>query len=275
MFRSQDEQYSLTKHYAIMKKLLYIAMAAFVLMACNTNDPKIDRKDNKMLDKASKGALALLGKQKSDVVAKMKDLGFQEGAPSAAPARTGLPAKAVNDHSLTFVYGDMDKYMDAVVGDDLNVFVDYLIDSKEVFVMAFLTFDDKDQLVSCEAHLHASQRVKNIHNLYTNFSQNLFLSLDKNKEWSGGLCTIDDAKAGKASKEYADASQRDKFVEDFAALAVPFAREEGADAFDDTLNRVYNLTWLGDASLEVPQFDGLVEGMLFFGLQEPEPDSEP
>ena len=51
-----------------MKKLLYVVMAALVLVACNPNEPKVVNKDKKMLDKGTKELLSLLGQKEKTVI---------------------------------------------------------------------------------------------------------------------------------------------------------------------------------------------------------------
>jgi len=171
-----------------MKKLLYVALAALMLISCDQNAPKIPSKDKKMLDKVSTGMLSVLGQKQKDVKATLKELGFKSIAGGLAPERLGLPAKT---DGLMFAYENeaWDAYMDAMVSEDFEELVDALNESKAILLMFQLTFDDDNKVKGGYAYFVASQEIKNVNSIYLNCSKNIFLSLDKNKEWSGSLCS--------------------------------------------------------------------------------------
>ena len=262
-----------------MKKILYVALAALMLISCDPNAPKIPSKDKKMLDKVSTGMLSVLGQKQKDVKATMKELGFKSFAGGMAPERLGLPAKTAAD-GLMFAYENeaWDAYMDAMLSEDFEELVDALNESKAILLMVELTFDDANKVNGGYAYFIASQEIKNVNNIYLNCSKNIFLSLDKNKEWSGSLCEAEDWEKESEYENYASAKKRDKFEEDFAEYEYPFAFETGADDFDKTSRRTYGIRWSSDASVDEKEMEGLVMASIEFGLEsspEPEPEPEP
>ena len=245
-----------------MKKLLYLVMAAMVLLACNSNDPKIDKKDNKMLKEASQNVLGQLGQKRSTVIKAFNDLGFIDGSQydmAFAPARKGMPAAKKDGSDIFFYYAGTQKEAFIAACEEhseqaLMRVVNKILEDKSVFGLVGVDFDSNGKCISIGGEFMSNQEVKNIHNLYLNCSKNIFLSLDEKKEWQGTLFEYDDFinKNKDATTEYSKASERDKFEEDFAKLEIPCAEEGGSDQFSSTQNRTYNLSYFGDG-------DGIIE----------------
>jgi len=169
-------------------------------------------------------------------------------------------------------------HMDAAMSEDFEELADALSESKAILLMVQLTLDDDNKVNGGYAYLVASQEIKNVNNIYLNCSKNIFLSLDKNKEWSGSLCEAEDWEKESEYENYASAKKRDKFEEDFAEYDYPFATETGSDDFDKTSRRIYGIHWSSDAGADEKEMDGLVMASVEFGLvatSEPEPEPEP
>ncbi|MBQ3673534.1 MAG: hypothetical protein II928_03580 [Paludibacteraceae bacterium] len=250
-----------------MKKLLYVALAAMMLISCDPNAPKIPSKDNKTIDNLSKNVLSLLGEKKKVATSTLEDLGFEKITLSGAlPQRLGLPAQKADDPIL-YLYGNIDAYEEAMEDEDLEALVDYLNEKKEIMIMAQLALNSDGKVEVLVVSTLAPAEVKNIHNLYAKFSKNVFLSLGDGKTWEGHLAECDDADDADAIENFSSAKKRDKFEEAFAAMECPLAQEVGSDEFDDDAIRAYDSQWFGDASIMNRDMDGVAIGMFQAYLQ--------
>ncbi|MBQ3673529.1 MAG: hypothetical protein II928_03555 [Paludibacteraceae bacterium] len=253
-----------------MKKLLYVALAALMLISCDPNAPKVPSKDNKAVDNVSKNILSLLGEKKKAAVSTLEDLGFEKITLSGAlPQRLGLPAQKADDPIL-YLYGNLDVYEEAMEDEDLEALVDYLNEKKEIMILAQLILDSNGKVALAFLEIIAPAEVKNINSLYAKFSKNVFLSLGDGKEWEGVLVECDDINDEDAVEEFTSAKKRDKFDEAFAAMECPYAQENGSDEFDDDANRTYESQWIGDASVMEKDMDGLAVATFLSTLQAPE-----
>ena len=253
-----------------MKKLLYVALAAMMLISCDPNAPKLPSKDNKTIDNLSKNVLSLLGEKKKVATSTLEDLGFEKiTLIGLLPQRLGLPAQTEADDPIVYFYGNVDAYEEAMEDEDPEALVDYLIEKKEIMIMVQLGLDDDGKVSNLNVSTLAPAEVKNIHNLYAKFSKNVFLSLGDGKEWSGMLVEADDFDDEDAVEEFSSAKKRDKFDEAFAALECPFVSESGSDELDDDATRVYGSYWYGDASVIDKELDGIAYGVFMASLQIP------
>ena len=254
-----------------MKKLLYVALAAMMLISCDPNAPKLPSKDNKTIDNVSKNVLSLLGEKKKAATSTLEDLGFEKITLSGLlPQRLGLPAQTADD-PIVYFYGNIDVYEEAMEDEDIEAVVDYLNEKKEIMIMAQLALNSDGKVEELVVSTLAPAEVKNIHNLYAKFSKNVFLSLGDDKEWQGALAELEDIEdeGEKAFTEYS-ARKRDKFEADFAAMECPIAEEAGSDVLDDDATRTYESTWVGDASLMDKTLEGLAIGSFQAVLQSSE-----
>ena len=250
-----------------MKKLLYVALAALMLISCDPNAPKIQSKDNKTIDNLSKNVLSLLGEKKKAAASTLEDLGFEQTAISGMlPQRLGLPATK-EDAALAFFYGNIDAYEEAVEDEDLESLIDYLNEKKEIIIVVNLVTDESNKVSGLSVSTMAPAEVKNIHNLYAKFSKNVFLSLGDGKKWEGSLVEADEREDKDAVIAYSSAKKRDNFEEDFAAMEWPLAQEQGSDELDDDAARTYYSQWIGDASVMDKTLDGVAIGMFQAALE--------
>ena len=253
-----------------MKKLLYVALAAMMLISCDPNAPKIPSKDNKAIDELSKNVLSLLGEKKKAAVSTLEDLGFEEFEPdSPLPARLGLPAQKAEESAITLFYGNLDVFEEVIEDEDIEALSDYLTEKKEIAILVRLILDSNGKVALVVCQPIAPAEVKNINSLYAKFSKNVFLSLGDGKTWQGSLAECDDIDDEDAAKEFTSAKKRDKFDEAFAAMECPYAEESGSDEFDDDVIRYYKSQWIGDASAVVKGYDGLAMGVFQATLEIP------
>ena len=254
-----------------MKKILYVALAAMMLISCDPNAPKIPSKDNKTIDNVSKNVLSLLGEKKKAATSTLEDLGFEKiTLGGALPQRLGLPAQTEASDPILYLYGNVDAYEEAMEDEDLEALVDYLNEKKEIMIMAQLVLDDDGKVAMVGVSTLAPAEVKNIHNLYAKFSKNVFLSLGDGKTWEAHLAECDDADDADAIEHFTSAKKRDKFEEAFAATECPMVEEIGSDELEDDAIRTYDSQWIGDASLMMKDMDGVALGMFTASLQTPE-----
>ena len=260
---------------AAEKKLLYVALAAMMLISCDPNAPKVPSKDNKAVDNLSKNLLSLLGEKKKDVKSTLESYGFEDISRlelGSLPARLGLTAKEAESYDMAFFYGNLDAYKDAMEEEDMDVFIDDMVDHNTIAIMVMLDLDDSNKLEYGQIVTYAPAETKNIKNLYAKFSKNLFLSLGDGKKWSAQLADADDM--DEEPKEYTSAKKRDKFEEDFAEIEFSVVQESGSDELDDETVRSYGSQWISDMSLMSKEIDGLAGCMCSFGLEKaltPEP----
>jgi hypothetical protein len=249
---------------------LYVALAALMLISCDPNAPKIPSKDNKTIDNLSKNVLSLLGEKKKAAVSTLEEFGFQEANELfSLPARLGLPAQTEASDLSIFFYGNIDAYEEAAEEEDIEILSDYLNEKKEIMLLVLVYYDGSNKVSSLSASIYAPGEVKNINSLYAKFSKNIFLSLDKGKEWEGFLVECDDIDDEDAIEEFTSAKKRDKFGEALAAMECPYAREQGSDEFDDDVYRNYSAVWIGDASAMIKGYDGLAMGVFQATLEIP------
>lgn len=258
-----------------MKKILYVALAALVLMACNPNDPKMDKKDFKMLKEASANLLNQLGEKEKTVVSNLEKLGFfdtSEYAIGELPQRLGKPAAALDGDEANVFFYIGNKYREDFIAaaekgktTKMMSIMEDALEDKGIVIMATFTLNEDGKCNMIGGESFVSAELPNIHNLYLTCSKNIFLSLDEDKEWQGGLMEAEDAIAGEENEQtYTKASKRDKFEEDFAELEYPFAMESGADKHNK-LVRLYNLQYIGNAegTEMAPPFDMTLAGAMF------------
>ena len=267
----------INRDLAAEKKILYVALAAMMLISCDPNAPKIPSKDNKMLDKLSLNFLSFVGEKKKNVVSTLEDLGFQELDNSGSlPARLGKPAQKADGSYINFFYGNIDVYEEAAEEEDWEIFDDYLIEKKEIAVMVSVYYGETNLVNEVYVELYTANDVKNINNLYGKFSKNVFLALDEDKEWAARLIECEDAKSAteKDFQEFNSVKKREKFEAAFAEMEFPYVEEVGSDEFDETTRRKYNNYWISDFGELSKDMDGLCYGAFDAWLSEvvtPEP----
>ena len=253
-----------------MKKILYVALAAMMLISCDPNAPKLPSKDNKTIDNLSKNVLSLLGEKKKVATSTLEDLGFEKiTLIGLLPQRLGLPAQTEADNPIVYFYGNVDAYEEAMEDEDPEALVDYLIEKKEIMIMVQLGLDDDGKVSNLVVSTLAPAEVKNINNLYGKFSKNVFLSLGDGKGWEGHLAECDDMDDADAFEHFSSAKKRDKFDEALAAMECPYVEEGGSDELDDDAIRTYGSQWIGDASVMEKYMDGVAIGMLRASLMIP------
>ena len=252
-----------------MRKILYVALAAMMLISCDPNAPKLPSKDNKTIDNVSKNVLSLLGEKKKAATSTLEDLGFEKiENVGTLPARLGLPAQKTEEFTiLSFCYGNYDAYEEAMEEDDMEILTDYLNEKKEILLIVNVEINESNKVSALVVSTLAPAEVKNIHNLYAKFSKNVFLSLGDGKEWSGMLVEADDFDDEDAVEKFTSAKKRDKFDEAFAAMECPFVSEQGSDELDDDAARAYSSFWYGDASVIDKGLDGMAVGSFQASLQ--------
>ena len=238
-----------------MKKLLYVAMAAIVLMACNPDDPKIVGKDKKMLDKASSEFLGLLYQSKKNVEAALFENGFVVAEePSALPARLRqqmseqvrrMPQALQAESKVVYYtynapegeeWETVQNYMSIKEEDNAEEFAAYInaiAKSKKVAVIACVNYlDGKARLIMALAF--AGGEVKNVKYLFLNCANNIVASLvpyeDDEVSIIAQLSANDEEYRDEEYEEYEGLDEYETFKADYALLETPVATFNAADS---------------------------------------------
>ena len=248
-----------------MKKILYVALAARMLISCDPNAPKIPSKDNKMLDQLAQNYLSLLGEKKKTAISTLEDLGFVKTDDlGLLPARHNKQAQKAEWTSITFFYGNVEAYEEAMEDEDWDAWIDHLTEKKELYAYLELQIDANNKVASIMIDYYAPADIKNIKGTYTKFSKTLFLSLDEGKEWIGYLGDLEDYLDAEYNDEVLknySIKKRDKFEEDLADEDITYIRELGEDEYEDEgAYRVYHGLYYSDYGLVSPDYDGLANG---------------
>ena len=188
-----------------------MAMAAVVLMACNQGEkPDLVKQDKKMLDKAGKGMIGLLGQDQETVDAKLIKLGFEKvDDKSSLPMHRALKARfpemrmpaAEGDTTVSYyVYNSLTG--EALDGGMLSVAIGSdeeskalrvaIADAKKLYVEFQVAFID-DACVYGVASFAAGYDVENIDYAYINFNSELYkqtMEKDKYGEWYGHVTNV-------------------------------------------------------------------------------------
>lgn len=154
-----------------MKKILFLAMAAVALMACNGagGGAGVPSSDKKAINAASGDAFAMVGKAKADVDKAFKDAGFtllstnnQAGMPSRfkAPA-----AKLAEPEVIANAYGY--NYPDVKTQAEFYAALDSLMGAGKSVVMVY-TFFLNDTLILGQTHV----QMPCTEGIGTNFAEN-------------------------------------------------------------------------------------------------------
>ena len=217
-----------------MKKLLYVVMAALVLVACNPNEPKVVNKDKKMLDKGTKELLSLLGQKEKTVIKAFEEAGFVDEEDLKVPARfrqhAALDIAPDMNHSVSFIYNAPENF-DEVIGtdadeDEQEEFFNAIAASKKVLLEVTVFFDTNNKCSGFLAATFAGQEVENINYLYLNCSRNIFDSMEsldaEDYDWTAKIFEDENRNAG---KDYAGVKKRDKFDEKAAAEEELYTQE--------------------------------------------------
>lgn len=174
-----------------MKKILFLAMAAVALMACNGAGGGAPASDKKAINAASGDAFAMVGKAKADVDKAFKNAGFtlvttsnQAGMPSRfkAPA-----AKLAEPEMVVNIYGY--NYPDVKTQAEFNAALDSLMGAGKSVVTVNVLFLN-DTLILGQTHV----QMPCMEGIGTNFAENsdkFFKVIDlkgaMNQKWQGAV----------------------------------------------------------------------------------------
>lgn len=255
-----------------MKKYFYMAMAALVLMACNSNEPKLVNKDKKAIIELSKAAPALITQPSTDIKVKLDQLGFEditEEVMATIPAR--IVPKAPQENTYTIYYYAYNRPADLSIIDNTTAetvrFFNSIALDKQVFAIVMVLESEDGFLDGVVANYFAGQQVENIHQLYLKVSRNLYNGLEKDVEWEAGLDDMTDDEY--LPSNYTEAN-RLEFEEAFNALEVPGVDEFGGGVCQQVISCAFEGYYYGDASqnLGSDEIAPAVMGSFVFGKPE-------
>lgn len=232
-----------------MKKVLYVAFMAFVMIACtDKNAPDIDKKDQTVLGKASKNVISILGKQKSEVENRIIKAGFRKtdpdiygGVDDDAPRRyaramQALAAEEDPDADVCcYVYNISEEQEE---GDEADL-VNAIIDSKKTAIIFFATYAE-NILVNVQGRFIVGAEVDNVNKLYLECSDNLHSNITYLGYWQGSIQDRDEE-----DSEAQAYMQYNAFFNALAPMNAVFATEGAGCALDMTGKRSfgYAITW--------------------------------
>ena len=266
-----------------MKKILYVVMAALVLVACNPNEPKVVSKDKKMLDKASQEVISLIGQKKKAVVKALEEAGFVEIEKTTLDPiaeRHGVTKRQFDEsfQILYFAYnpGDEDwEGLDAMDVDDIAEFIESIVEAKKVYLELQVVFDE-GLLVGIQGNIVAGKEIQNINQLYLLCSKNIYNSCSDEKKWDATIYeTYADYDAEKNAKTFSGDRKREKF-ETAISSAEPtdglYVDETISDHNEEIDNNVFaSLGWNNPDEDQVEMMEDndflpYIYGFFYFGL---------
>lgn len=170
-----------------MKKVLFMAMAAVALMACNGNNggggntpsKNVPEADKKAYTAASADLMALVGKDVAQTEKALKDAGYvkaemgAEAAGALAPAKYKIPAaqKAAIEESL-FVYNFPENLADEQAG---RKYLDSIIAAGKGYAMAYVySYQNNMVLVESNACLAITA---DANKMYAGISEKLYAGM--------------------------------------------------------------------------------------------------
>lgn len=248
-----------------MKKILYVAMAALVLMACNSNEPKVVSKDKKALIEVTKSASSLIGQPIATADAKLLKLGYVDMTDQIhMPARLApRKLKAEEEGGSRVYYYNVSSIDDFETEEKSIACMNSVIEAKKLLIMAQVGFDEKENVTFIMMQYIGGQEIDNIHNLYLNAEKHLYGALVDNVVWGAVVAEADDMENFKEFTDHA------KFETAFEELALPVVEEEGQGVDKNKVALVLEGAYAGEGSLLVGlDVKPCVSGMLAFGLAE-------
>lgn len=210
-----------------MKKILFLAMAAVALMACNgAGGAGVPASDKKAINAASGDAFAMVGKAKADVDKAFKNAGFtlvSTNNPAGMPSRFKAPAaKLAEPQMVVNIYGY--NYPNVKTQEEFNAALDSLMGAGKSFAMAY-TYFLNDTLILGQTAV----QMPCMEGIGTNFAENsdkFFKVIDikgaMNQSWQGGVFNDEE-------KEFTDGEHAafTKFIVDNQKNGLE-AQEQGA-----------------------------------------------
>ena len=225
-----------------MKKLMYLAMAAVLLMACDPNGRvDVPGNDKKALNQSASKALTMIGGSATQVDNDLLKLGFTRTIMmQGAPARFNQPAMAQTtpepplEGEVYYLLNVPTKYLVTRVGEERDV-INEIVDSKHAGIVIAALYGD-NKLQQFNGSVFANADIKGVNNLYVGLSNAMNAALPSDAEVLGWLAVIAQNGTGPSYEKRAD----------FETALASFEAGEISESCTFTIGTKkvnYSLTW--------------------------------
>lgn len=161
-----------------MKKIIFMVIAAVVVMACNENGP-VPAKDQKAINVTTSDAIALIGADAATVDKKLTAAGYVKAeeavrAPKQINARFNEPAIKAEENNVNYVYNIPANHGDLAEAEGKNLLNSLLKEGKVIVFTTVYYADEKVTMMGSTFYVSISA---NANLLYTDISDNLYAKL--------------------------------------------------------------------------------------------------
>ena len=232
-----------------MKKLLYLVMAAIVLMACEKNggkDVNLPDQDKKALEHLCSAA-KFLNQTEDQLNKTFKEAGFKEYPYTPGEYAPGMEAPASDE--LTYVHycynaPDVAGWTGYIESEEQHKAYNQILKAGKVYINVVITYYN-GKFYKIDGTFHVDSSIEGVNQIYlvaSNIAYDVLPTSDDGyKNWSGGLGDLEAMRTDKP--KYYDTDQRAAFVADFSASQIVSANEVGSTQKGDQNIFQYNLTW--------------------------------
>lgn len=229
-----------------MKKLMYLAMAAVLLMACDPNGRvDVPGNDKKALNQSAAKALTMIGGSATQVDKDLLNLGFTKTIlMEGAPVRFNQPAMAQTtpepplEGRVYYLLNVPSRWLVMSSDDEMHALINELVESKRVGIIIQVEYyDGKLNSASCQVMVNAD--VKGVNNLFAGASRSLYGGMPKDAKINRYEAYVQNEQS---EEKEASFNKREDFDAALASLEIGYAREncrfeaDGKGAF-------YTISW--------------------------------
>ena len=226
-----------------MKKILFVALSALMLVACNhRNAPDIPKEDQSVLNNASKNVISVLGTDKATAEQKFIKAGFRKVEGDIyfeSPQRrvVSIAKQLTDDDDVScFVYNISEELEDASDEDQVNA----IIESKQTAVI-FLASYMNGILANINGKFIVGAEVDNVNGLYLDCSENLHSNISGlAATWEGSITDKEN------DDEVTEYESYKKYSNALYPMNSLFAEEIGAGQIGGMFSMkafAYHITW--------------------------------
>ena len=166
----------LTQLNSMMKKILLMAVAAVMFVACNENGPSST--DKKTANVVSSEAIALIGQNLAKVDKALTDAGYVKAtseAAKAAPARVRAMASMAEAMNVLYVYG-LPENINQMSEAEYDACMTKAIQEGGTIAMAYVFADGENKLTGIQTTMYL-KLTSGANKLYTDVSNKLFAQI--------------------------------------------------------------------------------------------------
>lgn len=227
----------LTQLNSIMKKILLMAVAALMFVACNENGPS--SADKKSANVVSSEAIALIGQDLAQVDKALTAAGYVKvnaELEKAAPARVRAMASMAASSSVLYVYG-LPANINEMSEDEYDACMTKAIQDGETIAMAYVVLED-GKLVGMQTTMYLKLK-SGVNKLYTDVSDKLYAQIPAE--------AIPETPLTEAPSKF-------PFAMWVGAVSIEAAREEDEDVLETTDHAEFVAKIAANTSLEAGEY---------------------